>query len=267
MDKYAAEAGIIMLVIFGPIIIGIMCYGIYRSRRDRMVKRSTEEFENQFIQTLSRQGFSTDKRFDFTPCRLLLDHQHRRGMLMSYSNPAEYYKTSMSAIQFFPLDKITECALVQDGTMVHHDAVIPGMVGAALFGLGGALAGATATNKSENVGYLSVRLYIDDVSISSLTITALNVSAAKSGDYYLKAFDVAQQVYNEFEGIIRVNRHTLEAKAAVPTQADPEQKQRNTDDHSHIFEQIKHLGEMHKEGILTDEEFNEKKKVLLDKMV
>lgn len=254
---------------FWGIIFSICCFSfvIALLRYAQKIKRKKEEFENRFIQTLSRQGFSIDKRFDFTPCRLLLDHQHRRGMLMSYSNPQEHYKTPMSAMQFFPLDKITECALVKDGTMVHHDAVIPGMVGAALFGLGGALAGATAMNKSENVGYLSVRLFIDDISISSLTITALNVSAVKNSEYYLKAYDVAQQVYNEFEGIIRLNRHALEAKAAVPAQAVPEQKQCNTDDHSHILEQIKHLGEMHKEGILTDEEFNEKKKVLLDKMV
>ena len=267
MKGIQAQTAIIMLVIFGPFFIGIFCYSIYQSRRARMIRRNTEAFESQFIQSLSRQGFSTDKRFDFTPCRLLLDHQHRRGMLMSYSNPQEHYKTLMSAMQFFPLDKITECALVQDGTMVHYDAVIPGMVGAALFGLGGALAGATAMNKSENVGYLSVRLFIDDVSVSSLTITALNVSADKSSEYYLKAYDLAQQVYNEFEGIIRVNRtrQNTSAKPIEPaTHNEPAEDsiQANTQ----ILDQIKRMAQLHADGILTEEEFISKKKALLERM-
>ncbi|MEA4998983.1 MAG: SHOCT domain-containing protein [Candidatus Limiplasma sp.] len=267
MDKYASEAGIIMLVIFGPIIIVCFCAAIYQSRRARAIKRNTEEFENQFIQSLSRQGFSIDKRFDFTPCRLLLDHQHRRGMLMSYSSPKEYYNTPMSTMQFFPLDKITECALVQDGTMVHHDAVIPGMVGAALFGLGGALAGATAMNKSENVGYLSVRLFIDDVSVSSLTITALNASAMKSSEYYLKAYDLAQQVYNEFEGIIRVNRARQNAAAKpVAPETHNEPAEDSIQANTQILDQIKRMAQLHAEGILTEEEFISKKQALLERM-
>lgn len=40
--------------------------------------------------------------------------------------------------------------------MAHHDNVVPSMVGAALFGRGRVLAGATAMNKSEYVGFCSL---------------------------------------------------------------------------------------------------------------
>ena len=175
---------------------------------------------------------------------------------------------------YFPLDRINECALVQDGTMVHHDAVIAGMAGAALFGLGGALAGSTAMNSAEHVGHLSVRLFLDDPALPSLTITVLNTSMIKSSNEFLKLFDNAQQLYNEFEGIVRMNRRALEAKEKPPVQSGgapapsgaASTAQANVDGNARILEQIKHLAAMHTEGILTDEEFAQKKKMLLDRM-
>jgi len=239
-------------------------------------KRKTRVFEELITQTLYQKGFSIDKKYEFAPCRVLLDYQHRRGAFLPLlALPQDYRKTPMSAMQLFPLDQITECALVQDGTMVHHDAVIAGMAGAALFGLGGAVAGSTAMSNAEHVGHLSVRLFLDNQSIPSLTVTALNISMIKSSDDFLKLFDNTQQLYNEFEGIVRMNRRTLEAreKQPMPLGSAPADSaaaataQAKVDGNARILEQIKHLAAMHTEGILTDEEFAKKKTMLLDRMI
>ena len=281
-DKAALALQIIFWIVLGYTLFVVLPIIAYSRKK----KRSIAEYEAKLTQRMQDEGFRTEKEFALGSGLLRFDYHNRLGLYLPYTNPTRYYLTPLTEMKIFPLNKVAECALVQDGTMVHHNAVLPGMVGAAAFGLAGALAGATATNRSENVGHLSVRVFIDDLHISSLTITILNESTRKSDQLYLNRFNLAQEVYNEFEGIIRVNqRPTAAAPAAAPaaTAASPAAHPaaqpaaaapaaqtatgKALTDNALILEQIRHLAQMHKDGILTDAEFDEKKKLYMSKIV
>lgn len=217
--------------------------------------------------------FHTDQMLDTDLMVLRFDYTAQQGAYLPFVLWPKQQQTPVSQVRFFPLEKITECMLVQDGTMVHHSAVVSGIAGAALFGLGGAIAGSTAMHAAEHGGHLSVRVLIDDTRINNLTITLLNESVRKSDPQYLNAFNSAQRIYNEFEGIIHVNQNarTNERDTAKRVQATfvDEQSSRVTqrvDDNTTTLAQIKNLADMHSAGILTDDEFNVKKKLLLDKL-
>lgn len=239
-------------------------------------KRKLEDFKQSVRSELNRQRFHADKQFELGTFMLYFATQERRGALLVYRDALKPLNTPPSDMKYFPLDKITGCALVQDGTMVHESAVMQGMIGAAMFGLGGALAGSTAMHNAEHCGHLSVRVLINDLRTPSLTLPFLNSSVAKSSDIYLRNFQLAQEVYNEFEGIVQYNRTAQQSAPATaapaPVQAPQGQAsarpaaQGSIDANSQIIDQIQRLAKLHSEGILTDDEFSAKKRALLDKM-
>ena len=87
----------------------------------------------------------------------------------------------------------------------------------------------------------------------------------------MNSFNAAQQLYTEFESIIRLNKKAQEEKAAAPEpKEEPARPPKANDDlteNARILEQIKALAKMREEGILTDEEFADKKKLYMDKLV
>jgi hypothetical protein len=278
---------LLLVTIFLAILIFIIARAVTRHGHSKY-----EAYLQSVTDVLNRNNFHAEKDLDMfvnsAYCRcghLWFDYQHMRGAYLKYTSFMTYKWhdrgiAPANQMIFFPLNKITECALVQDGTMVHHNAVLSGMVGAAAFGLAGALAGATAMNKSEQIGYLSVRVFIDDISMSSLTFDLLRTSFKKSDQIYLDAFAMAQKVYSEFEGIVRINQRSLSAAVSKPepapagatSAATVKQAPSATGDaaievNEKILTQIRNLAQMNKEGILTDEEFAQKKKIYMDKMV
>jgi len=257
---------IVLLVFLGlAVIISSVCISV------RVSNNNAKKFFQSVERYLNYKGLYSEKQIKLAEYFLSFDYKNKKGALLPYISAYNYTRTLMTSIIIFPLDKITECALVQDGTMVHHNAVAPGMVGAALFGLSGAVAGITAMNRSEHVGHLSVRVFIDDISVSSLTINILTTSVKKSDPVYTQTFRTAQMVYNEFEGLVRVNQHAHAAVSAPQAAVAPKAQQSsaardNIAANAQILEQIKQLAQMHKDGILTDAEFAEKKKLYMDKM-
>jgi hypothetical protein len=231
-------------------------------------KKKMAELQHAIERALSNRNFHIDKQFSTSHGMLYLDYKENRGAFFGFLDPLKGYKTPISELKYFSLNQITECALVQDDTMVHHNAVASGMVGAALFGLGGALAGATAMSNTEHGGHISVRVLMNDNHMPSLTITILNMSIMKSDPVYLSAFDTAQKIYNEFEGIVRMNQRN---NAQEPSQGTPAKAvdlhQNDIAANARILEQINHLAQMQKDGILTADEFSEKKKILLNRLV
>lgn len=262
------------------ILFGLGAYfglaGILIHASKKHQEKLLEDYRQSVRNELASQRVSADKQFDLETFMLFFATQQRRGALLVYRDPSKPFKTPPSDLKVFPLDKITGCALVQDGTMVHESAVVQGMIGAAMLGLGGAIAGSTAMHNAEHCGHLSVRVLINDLRTPSITIPFLTVTAAKSSEVYLKAFNLAQQVYNELEGIVQYNRAAQQsapaAPAPAPAQALPGQAaapaaaQGTVDANAQILDQIQRLAKLHSDGILTDDEFSTKKRALLDKM-
>ncbi len=218
---------------------------------------------------------------------LMFDYRNGRFAYYSHGN-----------FDLFDLGKVIECSLIQDGTVVHKDAVAPAMVGAAVFGLGGAIAGATAMHSDAQVGILAVRVLLDDMRSPSVLFTILSHSVDKNSPVYLNAFQSAQEVYGIFEGVVRYNRqHREQVATAAPgmafAQAGVRPGSESTDLPGSAFcvrcgaplpaqakfchicgstvhtisektaQQIRKLEQLRDDGILSVQEFEDKKAMLL----
>lgn len=268
-------------MIIGAFIVIIIIWAFKADSSSR--KKATQKYqryENDISHHLKVNNFHADKTYEENLSMVWFDYKGKRGAILTKTATKETtviiggmtkITAPASSIRFFRLDKITGCELVQDGTTVHQSAVLPGMIGAAAFGLGGALAGATAMHNAEAVGHISIRVYMDDATMPSLTITVLNTSMQKSTQAYLNSFNAAQQLYTEFESIVRLNRKAQEDKPAAPQHVEEPAKPAKANDglaeNARILEQIKVLAKMREEGILTETEFADKKKLYMDKLV
>jgi len=246
------------------------------------------------VQRLIQTGFVIENSYprkSKTPW-LLFDYVHNR---FAY-NRDDYFDV-------YSLDKVIECSLIQDGTVVHKNAVAPAMVGAAVFGLGGALAGATAMHSDSQVGVLAIRLLLDDMRTPSVMFTILSVSVDKNSPAYLSSFQMAQELYGVFEGVVRINElqrqrnlSQTQSQTQVQGQFQPQAVKENIPmkeqtgiacihcasilpreaKFCHIcgsvvvplsdkaMDQLRKMEQLRDDGILTAQEFEEKKTILIN---
>jgi hypothetical protein len=186
-----------------------------------------------------------------------------------------------SAITVFPDDKIIECVLLQDDTVVKKSEGSAALAGVKIPYFG-SLQGTAKTGSNEHEsGILTVRLTIEDIRTPSV-IFRITGGADKSSEAYGKAFEQAQELFGFFDGIARMNLNAKE-KAAAPekapsaaappaqtAQAEPAQEiksdPKESDADENIFDTIRELGKLRDEGLLTEEEFSAKKKYLMEKL-
>lgn len=210
--------GVILLILFiggGVGIALLLTYatgGLGPTGAQRKAAAETEARYQSGLQQLKQGGFVFEKSYPPMHTRpwLFFDYGNNRFA---------YFNNNAFGIYF--LDRVIECSLIQDGTIVHKDAVAPAMVGAAVFGLGGAIAGATAMHGDAQVGILAVRILMDDLRSPSVMFTVLSTSLDKNSPAYLSSFQQAQELYGIFEGVVRYNRtHKADPAASRPFQAE-----------------------------------------------
>jgi hypothetical protein len=93
-------------------------------------------------------------------------------------------------------------------------------------------------------------------------ISVLRASTDKSTPQYQNAFYIVQEIYGIFEGIVRIN----EAERQRGAQTVKDQNTQSGGTHNEIIDQLGKLAELKTKGVLTEQEFEEKKAVLLSKM-
>lgn len=277
-------AFVLVVFVFGIVLVGMMATGGIAYPGGKKHESET----NQRLRQLQATGFVIEKRYNE-----FHDKYWTRDPFLLFD-----FTHSLCAYRYnvFSLGKIVECSLIQDGTVVHKNAVAPAMVGAAIFGLGGALAGATAMHSDAQVGVLAVRLMLDDIRNPSVLISFLSSSVDKSSQIYLNAFQEAQEVYGIFEGVIRINERQMKQAQIAQNNAQPVSNPAYPQPSAvgtpkiycancgaelsggakfcsscgstvvHISqktaEQLRKLEQLRDDGILTQQEFEEKKKML-----
>ena len=256
MDAFVTVMVIALIVCIITIIIGVSVSSAKkgRARRERQQKeQETEQKHGWNTNYLYQVGFRMEEIYNPKSSRvhLYFDYTNKNVAL-------EYYEPKLfcSDIIFFPIDKIVECDLIQDGTVVSREE--GKLAGATMWGFG-SVSGVKEAYTDSLVGVLAVRLLIDDIRVPSVTINILETAISKASQLYQQYFFVVQEIYGKFQGIVRIN--TAE-RLRVAQQAAPKPSQLPES----ILNQVRQLAQLKDEGILTEQEFDAKKKLLMEKI-
>jgi hypothetical protein len=79
-------------------------------------------------------------------------------------------------------------------------------LGAKFFGLGGAIAGATAMHSEAQVGTIAIKVLFEGFNPPAVLLPIIESSVSKSDELYTQAFMFAQELYGIFEGVILNNK-------------------------------------------------------------
>lgn len=266
----------------------------FRSYYDKLYRplMAAREKHTQNMEYLNRIGFHADRSnnvghkhflFDYkkalTCCeefyiddKFLSITRKNYQQLLPFINRGESY---CRAINVFRYDKIIDCVLIQDGSVVKSSEGSAILAGTSVPMLGVLQGKASSSSDEHQTGILSVRLTLDDMQNPSILFTFNRGNMDKSSADYANNFQQAQEVFGIFDAIVRMNlkamavappksvpsaasvEHTAQfAAASAPVQSGNES----------AFEKIRQLGKLRDEGLLTEEEFTQKKKLLMEQI-
>ncbi len=149
-------------------------------------------------------------------------------------------------------DDVIDFQLVEDGNEVSRGGLGGAVLGGILFGEEGAVVGRNATQKSvKTVNELAIKIITRNEKFPQVRIDLVTSTLDTNTRAYRKAAEAAEKIITLLTVVMDTNeREALEdsASASAPSAAD----------------EIKKYKDLLDEGALTPEEFEEKKKELLD---
>lgn len=165
--------------------------------------------------------------------------------------------------RIFKFDEIRSFELLEDDSQVVGGGVGMALVGGALFGNAGAIAGSMVGGKKtkKTVDNLLLKINLKDIDFPCVIIPYITKTVKVTSNDYKKALGAAQQTISSIELIIdEVERMT--AKAPEPTRIFVEQSVPAASS-SDPIEEVKKLKELLDMGIISQQEFDTKKNELL----
>lgn len=253
----------ILLLVGGAVLFFILMGiidGVSKNAKNKAKMRTdlvnANNHHSYNLDYLTKSGFLMEERYHPNNSSIFLyfDYTNRHAALEYFDS-----KQICSELRFFPLDKIIDCELVQDGTAVSKES---GTLYGSSWGYGGVISGRQDASTNTAVVILAIRLQIDDIRIPSLIINVLDKSINKTDPLYQSLFLTAQEIYGKFQGILHINIAQRERAAKRVADAQTKKSLQLPED---VLSQIQKLSELKDAGILTEQEFEAKKQLLMEK--
>ncbi len=200
------------------------------------------------------QNYSLDNNFNitkeikilasgWTSTKLLIDNVNKKFSIQKGSKVSKSYSFS----------ELINYEVYENGTSKVKGTAGKALIGGAFFGLGGMLLGSSMGKSiKEKCNQLKLIIRVNDISNPQIVITYIdNVDLDKSGFTYRNMKENLQEVCSMLEFMI--NSRTFEETT----------KLNNQDNNKSNKDQILELKEMLDEGLITQEEFDQKKKQIL----
>ncbi len=198
----------------------------------------SENFSIEKVIKLMTSGWSSQE--------LLLDNTGRRLV----------FKTGKKYSKILKYSDIESYEVVENGNSVVKGTAGKALIGGAFFGLGGILIGSSMDRKIlEKCNSLKLIIRINDFDSPEIIVTYIdNVKYDKTGFLYKNMKKNIQSVCSMLEFVI--NNKTIENQDIV-------QENNQVTNTNSIKDQVKELKEMLDDGLITQEEFDQKKKQIL----
>lgn len=150
----------------------------------------------------------------------------------------------------YKFDEIIKYELSENGNSVVKGSAGKALVGGLFFGLGGAIIGSSMSRKVNNkCSQLSIIVFLNDQNRPYITIPIITIETDKSNLEYKNAVSLAQEICGILE--FAINQRTLQSYS------------NNSNIEMSSKEQLKELKEMLEENLITQEEYETKKKQIL----
>lgn len=157
--------------------------------------------------------------------------------------------------RFMRFSDIIDCEIIEDGETIVGGNVGKALIGGAILGPIGAVAGAAAKKKiTSSISNVSFKIYLSDINKSSRIYSLLDKSCKKSDSDYKVAIGLANQLYSTISAII----HSISKDKDQTSQVNTYEQSCSAAD------EIRKYKSLLDDGIITQEEFEAKKKQLLN---
>lgn len=161
---------------------------------------------------------------------------------------------SLKHAVLYSFDDIVDFELIEDGTSITKGGLGRAAVGGLLFGGVGAVVGGVTGGKKaqQKCTSLIVKITVNNIAAPTEYIKLITSPVDKNGFIYKTAFQNAQDIVS----ILQLICSQRETEKTVDTLASPVLKESSADE-------IRKFKALMEEGIITEEEFNAKKRQLL----
>lgn len=225
---------IVFGVIFAIVIIGVGIWGYTMRNKSLQANES-------FVERLQSEGFIIDKRVELDIALLLVDNKHKKWIVCSGGqHSAPYNFTDLNDYEVY-----------EDGDSIVKGRAGSTLVGGALFGGVGAIAGAARSRPVKRIcSQMELRLYVNDIQNPVITIPLLFNKVETTSLLYKQAIEKAKLATATLSFII----NDTESQEPSPKTAELPS----------IDSKIRSLKKLKDDGLITDAEYEDKRKALID---
>lgn len=228
-------------------VVGIIVSVQDSAKKDEEIKIKVDASRKRVAKELDQANFNSSKEIyltlDSISPKMKIDTKSKRVAVL------DYYKDKVDII---PFQNLIECQVIEDNETVLSGGVGRAVVGGVIAGGAGAIVGA-ATRKSKSVtNNMSLKIITSDINNSLIVIPILETATKRDSEKYKKAWSTAQNAHAIIVSIIKTSSSVQPVKISAPTESP--------------LAQIENLAKLKEQGILTEEEFTEKKAELLKKV-
>lgn len=220
--------------------VGIIIVGCFIKSQKKLDKQLAEQERMENIE------FDITQNVDNY---LYLDENRKKICL-----PMGFVKKKIDPNRIFNYADILNYELLEDGNSVSKGGVGRAVVGGALFGgVGAIVGGSTGQKQKQTCTKLQIKITTNNIKHPVEYIDFIIMETRKDNIIYKNAFDSAQKVLSTLDIIFNPKTKIVKEEKNVASNSKS------------LAEQIREYKELLDDGIISKEEFEEKKKELLSK--
>lgn len=232
--------GVILLIPVFVFALIIIC-GIVKGTKQRKVNVAAAETAES---VLKEKGFSIDKSVGALAAKLYVDNTNKKWAVKELG---EY-----TDIKIYNYEDLIDFELIEDGESKIKGGFGKALIGGVLGGSKGAIIGSSASRKiSETVSLLEIIIRTNDFNKPQYNITFIKGYSLPKDANYRRIYDEAQEVI----GVLNFISSNGKVSNSVALENN-NQSVSNADE-------LKKYKDLLDSGVITQEEFNAKKKQLL----
>ncbi len=227
-------------ILIGVGVLALVIYFGWQSANNEAANQNN--LQNQ----LRQKKFKIDKTYNIISLGV-----NKQVLFDFESNKIAILDAAANSINYVEFNKIIDCEILEDNTTIMKGGIGRALVGGVLAGGVGAIVGAGTRGLSDIVKNLAIRIITNDISNPMVMITLINSDTKRDGLFYKNCMASAQEIYSTIVSVLNSGKTS---KQTLSESIDSES----------VSDQIRELAKLKGEGLLTEEEFNKKKKALLN---
>lgn len=214
-------------------------------------ERTEENFKNNrgiIRKKLEEDTFATMKSISYNEnemgASLKIDNKNKKIALCHYNN---------ATIEYINFNEIIDVEILKDNSTVMKGGIGRAIVGGVLAGGVGAVVGANTRNSQDIIHSFQIRIITNNINNPLYTINLIYNEMRIDTPEYKEINETANEIYSLLYSIVDKNKKEVAS-------------QDNEKISTNYIEQLEKLSELKDKGIVTSEDFELKKKELLNKM-